>query len=214
MKTNKAIEIKNSAISDVNLIVEMAIEQAETGVCLFDTLKEYQKNTCADTPNKKEQSTCDFIFYSHNSEVLEERFSLKYDQFEMNFDAGQAIFLSRKIKNGLGNGKSKQPTKNKASELNFNSKELQTNIADYRDDYHGFDYLMSEQNKSRKKAVVLAHKKAAKNDPIRLCWKWITSNKKVEGIHIPYKNEPMAIFTPKKECAIVPMHINECLIAI
>ena len=201
----KAIDIKKQAIEDLQLIINMAIEQAENNICLFDTLDEYKKVKGAKTPTQKEELTHEFIYYSHESEVLNERFSLKYGHFQMNFDTGQAIFLSRKIKNGFGNGKSEQPTKNKRSELDYTSKELQTKIADLRHDYRFSDYLTIEQNESRKKAVISAYKKAEPNDLIRLCWKWITATKNIEGIHIPYSEEPKAIFTPyfqieKTEC--------------
>lgn len=192
----KATEIKNNVINDLNLVVNLAIEQAEKGNCLFDTLDEYIEKTGANTPDKKEQATRDFIFYSDASEVLDERFSLKYGQFEMNFDVQLAIYLPRKVKNGFGNGETKQPTKNKASELNHNAKRMQSIIADLRQDYHGVDHLDAEQNESRKKAVILAYKKANENDLIKLCWKWIISPLNIEGVHIPYKEEPKAVFTP------------------
>lgn len=128
--------------------------------------------------------------------------TLKYDQFEINFDVGQSIFLARKVKNGFGNGESKQPTKDKASELNCRSKKMQGDIADLRADFHGEVYWSDESKKQAKKAVLSAYKKAESNDLIRLCWKYITNPKKIEGVNIPYSEEPKAIFTPyecKKE---------------
>jgi hypothetical protein len=189
----KTTDLKKQVIEDLQLIIDMAICEAEkTG----DSFYEYKKRKQPKTAAQLEDVTYDFIYYNNEKKVLNDIFTLKYDQYQIIFPVSESIFLSRKVKNGFGNGKSEQPTKNKRSELDANGKMFQAYIADLRHDYHFSDYLATEQNERRKKAVVVAYKKAQPNDLIRLCWKYIIQPEIIEGINIPYSEEPKVIFTP------------------
>lgn len=196
----KATEIKNKALADIKSVLDIAIETAEKSAAFDYPLSKHIERREAKTPNKKEDAICEYLRYSGASEILDENISLQYDLFECNFPVIHSIYLQRRVKNGFGNGKSKQPTKNTPSVLNKRSKDMQTYISELRDDYHGLFYLTKEQNESRKKEVLKAYKKSSKGDIIRECWKWIVSEKNIEGIHKPYLVEPKAIFTPYKDC--------------
>ena len=192
----QAIAIKNKAIGDIQAVLEIAIETAEKNGAFSYPLSEHLDKKQAKTPDKREDAIHEYLQYSDASELLAEKITLKYDLFECNFMLGESIWLGRRIKNGFGNGKSEQPTKNKASVLNVRSKKLQAEISDLRADYHGEKYWSDESKASAKKAVLLAYKKAQPNDLIRLCWKWITNPENIEGVNIPYSVEQKVIFTP------------------
>lgn len=192
----QATAIKNKAIGDIQAVLNIAIETAEKNGAFSWSLSEHIQKKQAKTPEKREDAIQEYLQYSDASELLSEKITLKYDLFECNFMLGESIWLGRKIKNGFGNGKTEQPTKNKPSILNIRSKKMQSEIADLRADYHGRAHWSPEANESAKKAVLLAYKKAQPNDLIRLCWKWITNPNNIEGVSIPYSVEPKVIFTP------------------
>jgi hypothetical protein len=192
----EATAIKNKAIGDIQAVLEIAIETAEKNGAFSWPLSEHIQKKQAKTPDKREDAIQEYLQYSDASELLTEKITLEYDLFQCDFMVGDSIWLGRRIKNGFGNGKSEQPTKNKPSELNFRSKTFQSKIANLRADYQRAAYFPSKEAESAKKAVLLSYKKAQPNDLIRLCWKWITNPKYIEGIHTAYKVEPKVIFTP------------------
>lgn len=118
----QATAIKNKAIGDIQAVLDIAIETAEKNGAFNYPLSEHIQKKQAKTPDKREDAIHEYLQYSDASKLLSEKITLKYDLFECNFMLGESIWLGRRIKNGFGNGKPEQPTKNKPSILNIRSK--------------------------------------------------------------------------------------------
>lgn len=191
-----ATEIKNNAISDLELLVEMAINEAE--ISYKYSFSEFYQSGITHTRRRKKpteiDSKSDFISYSDNSKL---DFNLKYDRFEFNFPLSQSVYLIPAFKN-------LHECPKKASDKtgrvpNDNSNRFQSQIAELRRIY---------QQGNESDVIINQHKKAGKNDLIRLCWKYITNPVQAEGINLPYSEDPKAIFTHYKEVQNLPEYIQ------
>lgn len=191
-------EIKQAAIADLELLVEMAIKEAEHDRYTFESYKEVRSPKNA---KELDKITFDFLDMSGKrwkfENAVDEQWSFKYGSFEFSCSILQAIDIKRQLKNIAECPK-------KASEKtgrmpNINSNRFQAGIAELRRIY---------QQGNETDEIIKQHKKAGKNDLIRLCWKYITDPVKTEGINLPYSEEPKAIFTPYREVKNIPEYIQ------
>jgi hypothetical protein len=218
----KAIDLKNKAMDELKELINLAIDETERQGCLFS---EYYNIKQPKTSDQMENTLYEFLLYNDKKGNMDNIWELQYDNFKMSMPLSQVVFMIRRIKNGFGNGKSEQPTKNKQSELNVRSKKLQQQIEDWRKIYNrklidaemvkDIPYyttkIITEYNDNviwEKQKVMNVWDNSAKNDIIRLCWKYITNPNEIEGINTPYMEEPKATFTPYCECIDLPKFVN------
>lgn len=206
-------EIKNAAILDLEMLVEMAIKEAEKTPGSFD---ENMQNRNPKTGDKKDDCTFDFIRQSGDWNFdyqMAENWNFKYDSFKFSCSILQAIHLIRPLKRisdcpKVATSKAGKPNNN-------NSNAFQLQISKYRRIHQLSYYGEPETGLKAKNDLIGQYKKSGQSDLIRLCWKYITNPAQIEGINCPYSEEPRAIFTPYREVQNIPEYIqNQYKIAI
>lgn len=190
----KANEIKTNIIADLQLIVDMAIEQAEVNNCSFESYMEVRKPK---TPAMYDKFLFDFIDRSPNCDTFNDQWKFEYGKFWFKCNIYTIVYMGliQKIKNLYECPK--QASTKTGHITNFNSKAYQAEI-----DY--LRRLYQSDKEYYRKAVKLSKNK----DLIDLCQKYITDPILTEGINLPYTEQPKAIFTPYKEVKSIPEYIQ------
>jgi len=178
MKTAK--ELKQQVLTDLNTILEMSISEVE--------------NNTGEKPEG--MKTEDYLFC--NQEFLPETWELKHEQLSFSFPGSMIDGITKMVKSKFPEGKTSKH-KNKTRKWNdLNGKDFQICVMEMREDFYGKEYLTDKQNLDSRRGVIQKYKKSVNGDLIRLCWKFITDQCELEGVHFAWVN-PVAKYEPIME---------------
>ena len=118
----------------------------------------------------------DWLF--NNREYLPEKHELKNCSFP-------GYYVATILKRFPDDRKAKHKTKTRKWN-DLNGKDFQICVMEMREDFQGKGYLTGKQSLDSRRGVIKKYKKSLKNDLVRLCWKFITDEKELEGVHYPW----------------------------
>jgi len=201
----KHLELKNSVLSDLQLITDLAIEDIKNDNVKNgwkDDTDEFIEN--GEWFDKKRENRIYELIRRNYDLFPAENIELEYCRGKYTFPIQQAPILQKEIKSKWGNGKFS--VKNKTThQLNDRSKDLQKQIMNYREAYQNGSYTYNEYQGSYfgyyetktifKEQVIQMYERSEPGDIIRLCWKFITSPETLEGVHTTWV-DPQVKFEP------------------
>lgn len=183
---------KKQLLSDIDNLIKLV---TDTNMHDGSTFEDYLKFENSKTPAQILKSAEEYSSRVDHLIKPGEPKKFEYDTFNCVFNICSSFFLKRFIKIRWGDGGQKQKP-NKITPLSRCLYDIhQRTVLKYREEFHGTGIKCKNQKKYIKDKLLKIYKKSAKNDLINLCWKFISNPDFIEGIHIPYTEEPKAIFT-------------------
>jgi hypothetical protein len=192
--------LKNKVLNDLQLIIDLAMEDVKNNSGTTDHLQNFSGKKLAEQKDGLIAKG-----YGSRWSGNPTLFSIETDSQKIEFPASYSNSLRYAIKNGWGDGTTKQPVKNRRKELEARGNGLQEMIMTYRlaciNGSHSYEYNMgiyfgyTKTKTIFREEVIELYEKSKPDDLIRLCWKFITDTKELEGVHYPWIN-PVVKFEP------------------
>lgn len=215
----KTKDLKNSVLEELQLISDLAMEDVKNDGLELGYIEERLKS--CKTPKKLAEEKDEIIglLYRHSywDKTKENMYEIDFDGQTFAFPLNIVNSVQYSIKNNWPEGK--EPTHKNWTKrvLDSNANELQKKVMEWREDYNieietfesvkkYYSWLddSSIENKvielnnnslAAKERVKREYKKSKPGDLIRLCWKFITDSRELEGVHFAWV-DPKVTFEP------------------
>ena len=196
-----AKQLKTAFISDIDALIKLTAEDVSKG---FEyTLESFIEVQEPLTPKKRLEITEKYL---RLHELSDENISFEYGAAKYELSPVLSVYLRGIVSAKFPNGSKPEQKEKSKKEQDKNGLDFQQKIKIYRDAYQNgeteykiWGYFSESWKTMYKEEVIEKYEKAAENDLIRLCWKYITNPAEVEGVNVAWKEEPKAIFEPYKE---------------
>jgi len=170
-----------------------------------ETLAAFIDRKQAKTDLQVRNATHDFIYF--NTEELENN-HFEYGLFQFELSVCQAVDLLPRIKSNFVECPKNKVVEKRNAFDKTRSIDNQNEVEKYRRIYQLTYWGSEETSIKAKNDLIKQYKKAGASDLIRLCWKYITNPATIEGVNVPYIEEPKVVFTPYSEMETVPEFVK------
>jgi len=182
----KAKQTKQTVLAELELITDLAIGDVKNAMP-EDVFGYYMDEINQAKGIKQAGKKSHLVNLNHS--LSDQMYSIEIENGKIEFPIGGVPSVLYRIKkdwpekiktmNGSGKG------------MNRRGKSMQSKVMELREDW---------QDIEKRNSILNQYKRAGKNDIIRLCWKFITDPRELEGIHFAWVN-PVVKYEQYKEMA-------------
>jgi len=182
----KAKQTKQTVLAELELITDLAIGDVKNAMP-EDVFGYYMDEINQAKGIKQAGKKSHLVNLNHS--LSDQMYSIEIENGKIEFPIGYVPLIlygvkkewPEKIKTMNGSGKG----------MNRRGKSMQSKVMELREDW---------QDIEKRNSILNQYKRAGKNDIIRLCWKFITDPRELEGIHFAWVN-PVVKYEQYKEMA-------------
>ena len=182
----KAKQTKQTVLAELELITDLAIGDVKNAMP-EDVFGYYMDEINQAKGIKQAGKKSHLVNLNHS--LSDQMYSIEIENGKIEFPIGGVPSVLYRIKkdwpekiktmNGSGKG------------MNRRGKSMQSKVMELREDW---------QDIEKRNSILNQYKRAGKNDIIRLCWKFITDARELEGVHFAWIN-PVVKYERYKEMA-------------